>query len=239
MSNFEKTLNKYGNMFPLNNYKRAFIDYALKVSGPIIDIGAAFGIVTLPLLEKGANVIAIDLEQGHLDKIAELTPEKFRKNLTLKQGHFPNEIDFPENYTHAILCSLILHFLSPEDLILAAKKMYTWLKPGGKVFTLNRTPYHLFCQKFIPVYEQHLQQHELWPGYTEDCSPYVLEQGRVPNKLHLLDPDVMRRVFSEANFIIEEVGYTPFQEKIDPDTVTLDGREDVILTAMKPKIHSH
>lgn len=89
MSQLQSTNNKYGSMFPLNQYKRDFITYAANVNTPVIDVGAAFGITTLPLIELGATVVAIDLDENELQTIYKQTPSEQHKQLILKHGQFP------------------------------------------------------------------------------------------------------------------------------------------------------
>jgi hypothetical protein len=50
--------------------------------------------------------------------------------------------------------------------------------------------------------------------------------------MHLLDPDVLRRLFSEAGFMIEEC--RTFARPEFPADIQLDGRESVGLIAVRP-----
>ena len=52
---------------------------------PILDIGAAYGVNTIPALKNGATVIANDLEQSHLDILVVNTPKKYRKKFKIER----------------------------------------------------------------------------------------------------------------------------------------------------------
>lgn len=62
---------------------------------------------------------------------------------------------------------------------------------------------------------------------------YIYEKWRAnnPDSFHLLDPDVLRRVFSEAGFIIEQCDF--FARNNWPKDAQYDGRESVGLIARK------
>lgn len=220
-------------MFPLDQFKQSFIDHAIAKQAVALDIGAAYGVVTLPLIAAGLKVIAVDLEQNHLNDIANKVDLKFKNNLTLKQGKFPNGIDFNTESFDCILCSHVFEFLSPEEVTAAIKKLYTWLKPSGKVFVICFTPYHKFTEAFISLFEQRVKNNEPNPGWLENANSYVMQTGLLPNKLHLFDQPILKKYFSAAGFVVEICEYLSFTDLVKPDYWTLDGREQVTLIASK------
>lgn len=234
MSTITQTNNQRGFEFPLNDYKKQFIEYAKTVDTPVVDVGAAFGVVSIPLLNEGCSVIAVDMTESHLDQLRESVSAEAQERLTTVTGEFPTGVQLPDGCTKAILCSLILHFLGAEDLVAAIETMYNWLAPGGRVFTLSYTPYHFFLKKGIQRYEQNLKDGDEWPGLIEDCTDYVEEQGKLPKLVHLVDPDVLKREFLKADFIVDEAHYEAYTDTSKPDYISLDGREQVIVTATKP-----
>jgi ubiquinone/menaquinone biosynthesis C-methylase UbiE len=226
------TKNKYGSMFPLSGYTKAFIQYAHKTGGTMLDIGAAYGVTTIPTLKKGAAVIANDISQEQLDILVHNTPRSLRKNLSLLEGRFP-EFDLPPNTLDGILASHILHFLDPGQLQSGLSKMHCWLKPQAKIFVLCFTPYHKFMAKMIPEYEAKIAAGNPWPGYTEHSENYVLQQNLLPATVNLMDPTVLAREFIHAQFQIERVEFTSCPKGVNPDFFPLDGREWVGLIAYK------
>src|SRR5262245_30795394 len=188
------TDNEHGSTFPLSHYSLAFIDFAPRAPGPVLDIGAAYGVCTLPALAAGAEVIANDISAGELAALEAKAPEAERRRLTLVPGRFPEDLDFPAGSLGAVHAAHVLHFLDGPTLQMGCRKMFGWLLPGGKVFVVCFTPYHRFVQAFIPTYEDRVRRGDPWPGYIEDSAAFVLEQHRIPKQVHLMDDRVLSRV---------------------------------------------
>ena len=217
-----------------NEIMEQFIEFSATASHPVLDVGAAFGVATLPALLRGAQVIANDIDIQHLEKIQERCPSHLRQNLILKEGNFLKDLELREESLSAVLLSQVLHFLSGEELELAAQKLFSWLVPEGKVFTISGTVYTQNLKKLIPLYEERKQRNEKWPGafhnlqsLTDD--PTVQE---LPPFFHALNDEVLRKAFEKAGFQIEECRF--FNRKGVPEYIRLDGRENVILIAHKP-----
>lgn len=229
------TDNKHGLEFPLSKYGQAFVDVAPKAQGPLLDVGAAWGVCTIPALQAGAHVIANDISQTELTALQQTVPESLRSRLTLLPGRFPDEIDLEPESLDAIETSHVLHFLDGPTLELGCRKLFQWLKPGGSVFAVCFTPWHQFMKAFIPIYEERIRQNEKWPGFVSDSTPYVLKPDVLPTQVHLLDDRVLRRVFEEAGFLVRSCEVFPCPENLEPrEFFHLDGREWVGLTAVKP-----
>jgi SAM-dependent methyltransferase len=232
-SGFIPTLNKQGYMLStLDAYTQAFVDYAATCKKPVVDIGAAYGITSVPALKTGAKVIAVDTDQRHLDILRSQVPVKLHKNLTALCAEFPEQLSFAPASIGAFLVSRVVHFFVPERLELAIRKMEDWLAPEGKVFLTAETSYLKNWETFIPVYEKRKAAGDKWPGFVEDVMHYAPERGKLlpPTMLHL-DPDVLRRVFAEVGFIIEICDFLPRPEF--PDDMRRDGRESVGIIARK------
>jgi hypothetical protein len=62
------TLNKMGYMLEQpEEYNQAFIEFASSIHPPCLEIGAAYGVSTIPALMKGAYMTSNDLSKEHLD----------------------------------------------------------------------------------------------------------------------------------------------------------------------------
>ena len=107
--------------------------------GPVLDIGAAYGVATIPALKNGAHVIANYLEEKHLQILKNKVPLSYLSHLDLKSGRMPNELDIEKNSLGAVLTSRVLSFVLPEELELSFKKIFRWLKSGGEFFFLGGT----------------------------------------------------------------------------------------------------
>ena len=204
------TLNDTGFMTEvMDEYSQAFVDYAAGCEGPVLDMGCAYGVATLPALAAGATVTACDMDQGHLDILESHAPEKDKPRLTCLTGVLP-EVDFPENTFDALLAARVLHFLNGPDINASVRKMASWLKPGGKAFLITDTVYTGFWKQHASKYEEAKAAGHPWPGEIQDAHLYLPEPARATTQIrymNLLDPDVIRRVCEQAGLIVEAADY--------------------------------
>jgi SAM-dependent methyltransferase len=231
---FIPTLNKMGYVTQnIDEYSQAFVEYAASACGSVLDIGAAYGNISLLALAKGAHVIANDLDLRHLEILESRVDKDSLKRLQLLPGRFPHEISFPDNSLGAILISQVLHFFINEELYQAVKKIYQWLKPNAKVFVVAGTPYIGIYRDFIPLFEQRKKERSSCPGLIENISVYKHTRvGDLPKSLNFFDDEILRDLFLNEGFIIEKVSM--FTHKRLPKDIKLDGRESVGLIAIKP-----
>lgn len=228
------TLNQMGYMLSQpEKYIQAFIDFSGHAPGPVLDIGAAYGLATIPALENGAYVIANDLDERHLQILKNKVPPSHLKRLKIKPGRMPNEIDFAENSLGGVLASRVLSFVLPEETELSFEKIFKWLKPGGKFFFLGGSPYMGTFQKFLPTYLRRKAEGYEWPGFIENI-PYCTPERAcdLPGFVHLLDKEVLSRSLKKVGFFIEQIGYNAALEMC-PEDMKLDGREQIGAIAVK------
>jgi SAM-dependent methyltransferase len=234
------TLNSMGVMTSwLDPYTEEFVRFAPLAPGPSLDIGAAYGIATLAALETGADVIACDPEQRHLDICAQRTPFDRHSHLTLLKGALPHEIKLENDSIGAIICSRVLHFLTAEDIEASLENMFRWLHPGGKIYLIADTPYNRTLKKFIPTYEKRKNEGITWPGEIQNFPTFMPTElaSNLPNFFHTLDPDILSRACIQAGFIVEKAG---FIARIDYlADVQDDGREGVGVIAYKSLSLNH
>ena len=234
---FISTLNSMG--FMRNEitdiYSKEFLSFS--ENKKVLEIGAAYGVLSLECLKNGSTVYANDLDPKHLL----ILQEKWKKeknykkeSLKLVQGSFPNEFDFPENTFDAISIIRVLHFFHPNEIQNSMKTLFKWLKPGGKLFVLNETPFLKNTQKFIPIYENRLKSNSIeWPSFCEDVSKYVeIYSSNLPKFLLFFTPEMLIREFKKSKFDIEKVSFV--NQKEFPKTLVLDGRESCGGIAIKP-----
>ncbi|MFK4467822.1 amino acid adenylation domain-containing protein [Bacillus sp. RC252] len=236
------TLNRTGVMVEhLIPYSSDFAGYAGNCGGEVLDIGCAYGVASIAALERGATVFAMDLEQKHLDILEQRVEDYYRDRLTLKQGKLP-DVDFEDGRFSAIHASRVIHFLSPDDVRLTLRKMYRWLKPGGKIFLSTDSPYFGYWQAKAPEYEQRKREGDPWPGFIENVGAYfdpsVVAGG--PHLINVLDPDVFERECLLAGFIVEKHGYF---EAVGIDQSAqhshASGMEHVGIIARKPPLQEY
>jgi SAM-dependent methyltransferase len=217
-------------MLPLSKYSHAFLDFLPYAPGPALDIGAAYGVSTIPALERARKVIANDIESAHLGRLLERTPPRLRERLELKVGRFPNELDFDGDSLGAILLSHVLPLLEGDALEIGAAQLFRWLAPGGKVFITAFTPYNGATESFIEIYEARRREGRAWPGFIDELPRYLSTpelNHNLPETINLLDAEILKRVFGRQRFVIEALELFPFQPGNGPISrrFCLDGRE--------------
>ena len=219
----------------LDDYAKDFIHFAGECGEPVLDLGCAYGVATLRALEAGATVTACDLEPGHLEILAEKAPDDRKSQLTCRTGQLPY-VEFPDEQFAAILCSRVLHFLDGAAVDASVRKMYSWLKPGGRLYLVADTPYGIW-RKFIPLYEAKKESGARWPGLMIGLE-YFLPNMKLgprldgPSFMNLLDPDVLERTCREAGFEVDRVNF--IDRKDFKGLGRMDGRENVGIMATRP-----
>lgn len=232
----EPTLNDTGFMFKiLDEYAREFIGFAGETAGPVLEVGCAFGNVTIPALEAGGRVTACDMDQEHLNILRDKAPPELLDNLTCVCAKLPYA-EFPPATFDAILCSRVLHFLDGSAIDASVRKMCTWLKPGGRLYLIADTPYGIW-RKLIPIFEAKKRRGDRWPGLMIGLENYLPVQPSRrslggPPFMNLLDADILNRTCVEAGLEVDRCGF------IDrPDfggLGRLDGRENAGIRARRP-----
>lgn len=231
-----ETNNKKGFTYHLTSFGKAFINAAAKSSKPVMDIGAAFGVASLPALLTGAKVIAVDIEEKHLLSIANSVDVPLRNQLITLREKFPHFDLLPESLS-AVYMSQVLPFLTGAEIETGIQKLYDWLVPGGEAFVVSFTPYIEHVRSFIPIYEERKSRGIRWSGQIDDLSsfsshPHIYQN--LPNQIHHIDLDDLVWVFEKTGFKVKEARYFGEEEGPLPDGIRMDGRERVGLIAYKP-----
>lgn len=225
------TLNKKGPCTTyIDEYAKEFIQYAGQQTAPVLDLGAAYGFVTIEALKAGATVIANDLEPRHLDILYNQTPLEYRDRLTLLPGEFPQELNLKSQSIAGCYVAHMLGYLSPAALQIGFEKLFNWLKSNGKVFIITSTPYKGISRKIIPIYEQRIREEQKWPGYFIDLKKLIGE--KMPNVLHFFDEHILTRELERVGFIIEKMELYARQDL--PKRALWDSREGLMAIARKP-----
>lgn len=232
----EPTLNGTGFMFRvLDEFANDFIQCAGQTDGEVLEVGCAFGVATIAALEAGGRVTACDLDPRHLEILTENTPEELRSHLTCIAGQLPN-IDLPAESYDAILCSRVLHFLDGSAIDASVRNMFTWLKPGGRLYLVADTPYGIW-RKLIPIFEARRVQGNRWPRLMiglENYLPFAPKDRSIdgPPFMNLLDPELLERICTDAGFNVE---HSSFIDRSDfAGLGRMDGRENAGVMAIKP-----
>jgi SAM-dependent methyltransferase len=198
------TLNKTGFMTPeIDDFVADFISIApdfAKSGIPVLDIGCAYGVATIPALESGGIVIANDLDIDHLTLLKQKTPSHLWDNLYLNHACISNQLDLPKNSVGAILARRVTHFLRPPEMEELFSRMMEWLVPGGFLYVINISPYHAFYGDFYKVYEKRWQDGCVWPGEVFNNKDYVSDPEileRIPEYINLMDERPLKQALEK------------------------------------------
>ena len=214
-----------------NELSQLFIAYSASATLPVLDIGAAFGVATIPALAAGATVLANDSDPDHLATLEGLTPPELRPQLRLLPSRFPHYLNLPAQSLDAVHASNIFHFLTGDELEAGFQKIAAWLAPGGRLFVQAGTPYQQPFAALAPLYEARVAAGDPWPGWVEDARAISTHKklSQIPRSLHLLDEAVLRRLATSADLHIERLW--TYRRHDLPRSMHLDGREGVGLVA--------
>lgn len=217
-----------------DEYTTAFIQFAARAPGPVLEIGTAFGAVALQVLERNVPIIANDIDPRHLEILEERTPAALRPLLRTMPGRFPDELELEPGSLGAVMISRVMHFMKPREIEVAVAKLWSALLPGGKVFAVVDTIYLKSIQAFMPVYRERKARGDEWPGWCENFRDYVIPEYRAlaPETAHFLDEDTFPPFFLRAGFRIEQSSFIP--RPYYPPAIRLDGRESFGVVAVKP-----
>jgi ubiquinone/menaquinone biosynthesis C-methylase UbiE len=223
---FVKTLNNMGYMTStLDPVSSEFVEFSAVQRLPALELGAAYGVATRSALEKGARVIANDIDARHLELMWEHLDAGLRGRLNLLPGDCMR-LAIPDQSVSSILICRVLHFFRGERIEGAAALFHRWLARGGRVHVVCETPYLRNFSSFLPLYEARKAAGELWPGFIEDVAAVAPDRAAfLPKEMHLLDPAVLKRVFEKAGF--QTVFCDTLARPDFPEDIRLDGRESV------------
>jgi SAM-dependent methyltransferase len=210
-----------------------WLEYLRTLRSPLtIDIGAGLGVATIPALECGSHVIANDISEEHLRQIASVAQQKgLSEELELLNAALPRLP--PMKGLDAIHASNVLHFLTGDEMIEAARWMARSLKPNGRAFLQTISPFAGHFRQYLPEYERRKIARAAWPGEMKAPREYVDASvvEMTPAFMHVLESCVATQLFESAGFTIEFCDY--YSRVGLPEVCRLDGRENLGIVAIK------
>ena len=109
---------------------------AVESGGPVLELGAGTGRITIPIAEAGVRVSALDLDAGMLDKLREkaatLAPD-VRERISM---HRSDMRSFTVDGQHALVIipfRAFLHNITREDQLATLRCAQAHLRPGGEL----------------------------------------------------------------------------------------------------------
>ena len=104
--------------------------------GPVLELGAGTGRISIPIAEQGIRVTAVDLDAGMLaklrDKVA-ASPDSIRGHITTHHADM-RSFSLGETFALAIIpFRAFLHNLTTDDQLASLKRVHEHLRPGGEL----------------------------------------------------------------------------------------------------------
>ncbi len=215
----------------MNSFAQELVAQAKTFKKPIVEIGPAFGVATIPLLEASTvPVIADDRSAENLLVLKNRTPEQYRDRLYLNTAQFPEEIDLEPNSVSAVLICRVFHFLKGDVIDQGLEKVYNWLEDGGLLVVTTASPFQSTVIPFMDDYQNNKRNHLRWPGHDYNYG----NRSQMPNIdpfLHVMEIGTLSKAMEEAGFEIVKAEYLD-QGEVMP-TLKLDGRETTAIIARK------
>lgn len=234
-----KTMNKMGFDVLLDEFVKTnwvldnFFKTSCKEGKIVLDIGGGYGNISKSAASLGARVVYNDSDHKHLIFGVSRFDDRSKSNTILNDQPLPDELRFSDQTFDAIIAHRVLHFFSPEEMELSISKFKKWLKPGGRLYIVVLSPYHVkYRDKFAKQYEDRVRSGVDWPGYPIPSKDAMPDQAyNLPENLHIMDDTPLRRVLEKNGFILEQSDFVSLKHVgIEKNR---DGRESYGVIARK------
>lgn len=144
----------------------------------VIDLGCGRGADTAYLIGRGHQVIACDLSEEALQRVAKLSPDAVTQQLNLLQG-----LPFESGSAKVIVADLSLHYFSWADTSAIVSELQRVLQRGGA----------LLCRL------NSVMDKEFGAGQGREIEPHFYEfEGRFKR---FFDKDEIRRLFEHWSIV--------------------------------------
>ncbi len=101
-------------------------------SGYVLDLGCGKGKNAIWLAKNGWKVDVVDPKQKWLGIVKERSAEANIEIQSFVQSDIQSFV--PDKQYDLIVCAMVLHFLSPDQITDAIEKMQSWIKPDGQIY---------------------------------------------------------------------------------------------------------
>lgn len=235
---FVKTANKMGYMTThIDPYSREFIEEFGQEGKKVVDVGASYGIMTIPLLLGGAEVTALEIDESQKDGLyATLEAvcgelgydfEGAKDRLQYIIGDIRKPDLAVKDYDGILACR-VMHFFSPGEFEMAIGEYHGHLKDGGQLTLVVETPWlGNFYKDVFPIYEKNKTDGKRFPGYIEDIGGMSTSRKKdAPKKFHLFDKETLDTEVSALDFELVTSRYID-RRGVYPKDVQNNGQESL------------
>ena len=210
---------------------------------PLLDVGAAYGANSIPAADAGADVLAIDCDETHLEYLRRAWRPGWNQEagtLIPVYASLP-ELPLPSGVrASGILCAEVIHFLSGKEVEASFRRLHELLMPGG---VLCLTCADASALRIQEIYDERRAQGHPWPGelspaeFASLCRPTCesvnLPERSTPPYMHGFSAEQIDEVATRAGFRVISCearmhpGYPPaYRGDL--------GRPNVQLVALRP-----
>ncbi|HXP18250.1 MAG TPA: class I SAM-dependent methyltransferase [Streptosporangiaceae bacterium] len=102
----------------------------------VVDLGCGTGQLSLPLAERGARVLAVDVSPPMVQRLKERARERSVPGLDCLAAPIEN-LSLPAGSVDLIVTSYALHHLRDADKDRLVAAAYHWLRPGGRLLVAD------------------------------------------------------------------------------------------------------
>ena len=233
------TVNQIGWMFTgvFDNISNAYIEFAAKDPYPTLELGAGRGATAAELVKKrkffknNSEIVVNELSTTHLEMAAKEYPVLQEKMVKFLPGAFPEQLKFSEATFNSILASRFFHFLTPQEWQTGLKKIFYWLKPGGKFYITTGTYFINYQKNNIHLIEEKKHKGIEWPAYFKTGKEAYGPKSK-SSVANLVDQEILERELKLIGFKILKSEYVDLRKYLPAD-FCLDGREAIGVIATK------
>jgi ubiquinone/menaquinone biosynthesis C-methylase UbiE len=102
----------------------------------VVDLGCGTGQLSIPLAERGARVLAIDVSQAMIGRLEANARDRSVGGIEAIAIPIEN-LSLPPESVDLVITSYALHHLRDSDKSRVVSAAYRWLRPGGSLFVAD------------------------------------------------------------------------------------------------------
>lgn len=194
---FDTVANRYEKLRPGYTdelYKTIFDYIPVDPSSDVVEVGIGGGQATLPILQTGCNLTAIEYGEN----FSKLCKEKFKgyKNFSVITGKFEN-VSFSDSEYDLVYSASAFHWI-PEDI--GYSKVYDMLKRGGAFARFANHPYR---DKGNPVLSEEIDK-----LYSKYYYPYYGKDNKSVKEYS--EEEAIQRSLIAEKYGFEDIRYAMF-----------------------------
>lgn len=132
----------------------------------VLDVATGTGKISLPLAEKGRNVIGIDLTENMLREAQKKARDKSLKNISLQLAN-ARELPFEDSSFDCVMSRRFFHLIPNRLRRPIIEEMIRVSKPGALIILEFSNPFYgVFAELYKRLFKQKISIY-IWPSQTK------------------------------------------------------------------------